>query len=135
LKNYHKIKKQLSLSILKKYLIAGGLVAVIYYLILKLLVNLNVIYSISIFVAYFSTAVLRFFMHFLWVYSEKTPKLNSSSKRYIFLLLTSYIFNNIFVHFFLILGLPKTIVIISSTIFVSIYGIILSTLWVFVSKK
>ena len=135
MKNYHNLKKQLSLSILIKYVIAGGLVAVIYFLILKLLVNLNVNYSISIFVAYFSTAVLRFFMHFLWVYSEKTPEFNSSSKRYIFLLLTSYIFNNIFVQFLLFLGLPKTIVIIMSTVFVSIYGIILSTLWVFISKK
>ena len=57
LKNYHKLKKQLSPTIIIRYLIAGGLVAIIYYLILNLLVNFNVNYSI------FATVYFDFIDH------------------------------------------------------------------------
>jgi len=135
LKKFQNLHKQLTQTILFKYLASGVLIALIYYFFLSLLVKANVNYSISILSAYFSSAFVRYMLHYLWVYSEKKPELKSSSKRYIVLLCSSYLLNNLFVEILLLLGLKHEFVIILSTLFVSIYGIVLSTLWVFITKN
>lgn len=116
-----------------RYIFSGFLVAILYYTSLYCLINVEIFdLSISILIAYLISAILRFILHFFFVFKKNVDFIKSYFPRYIFLLISSYSLNFSITYFisqqFEINNLFLTFI---STVVISLYAYFLSLKWVF----
>jgi putative flippase GtrA len=116
-----------------RYLVAGALVAALYFLVLLVLIkHVAAPTPVAILLAYLSTAVVRFLIHRSWVFSADYNLVHSHFIKYVVMMACSYVLNvgitELLANIFLF---TAVYVAFCSAITASLFAYVMSVKWVY----
>lgn len=128
-----RLGRYLTRSRLSRYVVVGGVIAVLYFgTVIALIELLGFSPPVSIAGAYIVTAVARFVLHRFWVFDDTTGKFHWQAGKYLVTIAWTYGLNVLFTELLIrITFMPARYAVIIATAMVTSLAYIVSSRWIF----